>query len=173
MLNMSKEEFEKFCYEAYKLDWMIDHGCTIDEMLSIMKKIAVEMATNGTVDSDMNVAFDDIVSYFEERGFNGELFVCFDEFLKNEYKSEPYMGNVLRNNYGQDYVDTYKKFVHGVVGNVWVVEAIDWEKHFVISRMTFDSYNEANKEYNACLKDFPNCTIYITTQPVYEKILDI
>lgn len=75
-------------YSAYQLKWMIDHGYSVDDLLNAIKSIFVEEAINGTLDSDMNIAFDDCVHTFLETGFGSSIWACKDEWLHSEAVTE-------------------------------------------------------------------------------------
>lgn len=95
----------------YILDWMLQRGFSLDEVLLTIKEGMVEKAMDGTLDSDMNVAFDQGVEYFNERGFGGEMYVCFDEFIDTYFYDEPeYMLKLLASN--EKLQEEYRKMVN-------------------------------------------------------------
>lgn len=73
-------------YELYKLDWM--RRISSDRRMDALKDYY-----DGLVDED-EYTFDD---YIEEFGYNGELYVCFEEFYTNEYLDKLYMKQLLDN----------------------------------------------------------------------------
>lgn len=97
----SEHAFEKKCYEAYKLQWMLAHGNTLKEMLDAINNIAAESVT---VDA-MNAATDEVStkalindaqdSFLTDAGFNGSLWVCLDEFLQTEFQDTGYMKGLI------------------------------------------------------------------------------
>ena len=97
----SEHTFEKKCYEAYKLQWMLAHGNTLKEMLDAINDIAAESVT---VDA-MNAATDEVSTkalindaqdtFLIEAGFNGSLWVCLDEFLQTEFQDTGYMKGLI------------------------------------------------------------------------------
>lgn len=99
---MTREEFEKICFETYQLDWMISHGVTVDNIISDMCDIACE-----AVSEDPRNAMTDEQSVrritkacrsvlFNDRGFgNGSMWVCKDEFLGAEFKDPDYMQHLI------------------------------------------------------------------------------
>jgi hypothetical protein len=46
------------------------------------------------VDDDTEYTYND---YLEEFGYDGELYVCYEEFLENEYRDDDYMCSLLDN----------------------------------------------------------------------------
>lgn len=73
-----------------------------------MKKGYAECCASGTIDdeTDCNDDFDAIEEYFEEQGFNGECFVCENEFYDCEYQDEDYMKYLLPT----DMFEQYNKY---------------------------------------------------------------
>ena len=86
-----KKEISKIAYEKYQLAWMIQHGHSIDELLSILRE-AIEK--NDMYDVAANTA-DFVEEYFEDQGFGGEMYVCYDEFLDAEYTDVQYIRQLL------------------------------------------------------------------------------
>ena len=96
-----KNIFEKKCYEAYKLHWMITHACTLKEMLHEINDIATEIveedamsaATDGSsMETLMRKAED---TFLMDVGFDGSLWACFDEFLQTEFADPAYMEGLI------------------------------------------------------------------------------
>lgn len=79
----------KLCYELYKIDWKYSHMITKDTEMDNIKNYY-----DGLIDDDSEYTYDD---YLEEFGYDGELYVCYDEFLDNEYFEEDYMKELLDN----------------------------------------------------------------------------
>lgn len=80
----------KLCYELYKIDWESDHKITAKRkrahMLDYYKGLL-----NGDYDEDYT--YED---YLDEFGYDGEIYVCYDEFLDNEYLDDEYMHILLK-----------------------------------------------------------------------------
>lgn len=100
-LEAEKSVFEKKCYEAYKLRWMIAHGDTLKELLDTLGDIAAESVEDNTMsaatDGDsakalMNDAHDTFVT---DTGFCGSLWVCLEEFLQAEFRDPGYMMGLI------------------------------------------------------------------------------
>ena len=83
---MAKMSRRKRAYEAYKLDWMIQHGHTLADLIKEVGEYMEEMA-------------EDIVCSFDmwefECGFNGEIWACYEEFCENEYQDKEYIKQLL------------------------------------------------------------------------------
>ena len=71
---------QKF-YDIYRVAWIQEH-ISPSELLSVVKECVEE-----THKSDMQT----LVEYIEEYGIHGELYVCFDEFLANEFLDDDFM----------------------------------------------------------------------------------
>ena len=81
----------KLCYELYKIDWKYSHITKYTEMYNI--KNYYECLITDDIDSK-EYTYND---YLEEVGYDGELYVCYDEFLDNEYLEEDYIKELLDN----------------------------------------------------------------------------
>lgn len=77
----------KLCYELYKIDWKYTHMITAQREIDEIKNYYADL-----VDDDTEYTYND---YLEEFGYNGELYVCYEEFLDNEYLDEDYMCKLL------------------------------------------------------------------------------
>lgn len=81
------EDIKKIAYEKYRLDWMIQHGCGLKDIT--LPLIEIEKDNPGL----------DIVGLIkiweDDYGFNGELWVCYDEFIETEFLLAPYMKSLL------------------------------------------------------------------------------
>ena len=78
----------KLCYELYKIDWKHSHITKEREMDSIKDYY------EGLIDNDNEYTYED---YIEEFGYDGELYVCFEEFCDAEYYDVDYMRTLLDN----------------------------------------------------------------------------
>lgn len=92
-----KERFEEKCYEAYKLRWMLEHGCTLTELFKGITDVVGEsieddpssIPTTGT--DVMEIAEEARDSFVNDIGFCGSMWACMDEFLDMEFKNREYM----------------------------------------------------------------------------------
>lgn len=79
----------QLCYELYKTDWkhdMISKEREMDSLKSYyeyMEDMAFEEYTYN--------------DYLEEFGYNEQLYVCYEEFLENEYLETNYIKHLLKN----------------------------------------------------------------------------
>ena len=81
-------DIRKLCYELYKIDWKHSHITKEREMDSIKDYY------EGLIDNDSEYTYED---YIEEFGYDGELYVCFEEFCDAEYYDVDYMCTLLDN----------------------------------------------------------------------------
>ena len=81
----------ELCYELYKVDWKQFHIGVEREKQSIKDyyKFLIEEDLD-----DILYTYDD---YIEEFGYNGEMYVCYEEFLEMEYLDEYYIRSLLNN----------------------------------------------------------------------------
>ena len=114
---LTKESFEKKCYAAYQLDWMIRHGHTLSDYLNVIKEGMEEIPENDeeltlwTVGAIADEAHEDY--FLDSQGFGGSLFACFGEFLNAEFKDEDYMRSLISNMWDSEellkfYKENYK-----------------------------------------------------------------
>ena len=91
----TKEEFQKLCYEKYRLDWMLSHGFSLKDLIQQMNENYNENAEEDYRAYKPSHAMSDIEN---NTGLaNGELWVCFNEFMNYEYKNKDYIGQLLKN----------------------------------------------------------------------------
>ena len=79
-------DIKKIAYEKYKLDWMLHHGHTLEDMINSLSDCIEES------NEDLIVVFD---VWESDYGFGSEIWVCFDEFIDNEYQNKGYMWKLL------------------------------------------------------------------------------
>lgn len=79
---------KRLAYELYKIDWKHNHMITADTEMD-----AVKDYFEGLVSSvNFEYTYED---YIEEFGYNGELYVSFEEFIKTEYLDDDYICGLL------------------------------------------------------------------------------
>lgn len=109
---MNKIQLRKMCYELYKIDWKHSHMITPEIEMDTIKDYY-----EGLIDNDTDYTYND---YIEEFGYDGMLYVCYEEFCETEYRIRPYICGLLDNQdliklyYSDDLFDddlTIKKFV--------------------------------------------------------------
>ena len=79
----------KLAYELYKIDWERNHMITAERKMDAVKnyfEVIDELEAGYT--------FED---YLADYGYDGELYVCYDEFLDNEYMEDDYICGLLDN----------------------------------------------------------------------------
>lgn len=82
----------KLCYELYKIGWKQYHIDVERERKSIKDYYAFLMEED---DEDINVFTYTYNDYLEEFGYDGELYVCYEEFCETEYLEEDYIRVLL------------------------------------------------------------------------------
>ena len=94
---MTNMEFKQKCYELYQLDWLKTHGYSLRNVFDVLREGYHTLCEDGEIDGS-TYCDDDVdllEDYFDEHGFNGELFACEDEFLDAEYMDSEYMEYLL------------------------------------------------------------------------------
>ena len=94
-------DIKKIAYEKYKLDWMLRHGYTLADLVRELSDYMEE------ANEDLVVVFD---IWESDYGFRSEIWVCFDEFIDNEYQDKGYMKQLLT-------WEEYKKYEEDVKCN--------------------------------------------------------
>ena len=97
--NYERHMISMLCYELYKVDWKHSHMITVEREMDSIKDY-YECLTDM---DDMEYTYND---YLEEFGYDGELYVCYEEFLENEYRDEGYICSLLDN---ENLIDMYRK----------------------------------------------------------------
>ena len=82
-------DIRKLCYELYKIDWKHSHMITKEREMDSIKDYY-----EGLIDNDSEYTYED---YIEEFGYDGELYVCYEEFCDAEYYDVDYMRTLLDN----------------------------------------------------------------------------
>jgi hypothetical protein len=82
----------KLCYELYKIGWKQYHIDVERERKSIKDYYEFLMKEE---DEDVNVFTYTYNDYLEEFGYDGELYVCYEEFCETEYLEEDYIRVLL------------------------------------------------------------------------------
>ena len=90
-------EFKRRCYELYQLDWMMTHGYSLQDAFNVLREGYAEGCASEDIDgrTGCDDDFDYMETYFEEQGFNGQMFVCEEEFYDCEYLDIEYMEYLL------------------------------------------------------------------------------
>ena len=87
----------RLCYELYKVDWKRRHMIMADREMDSIKDY-YECVRDMTIPyftlDGREYTYND---YLEEFGYDGELYVCYEEFLEVEYLEEDYICGLLDN----------------------------------------------------------------------------
>lgn len=98
---------QNIAYEKYRTYWMLQHGYTLTDLMEHLTKYQYEDPEDR---EQISTPVKELFDYWEESGFNGELWVCFGEFLGAEYQDIPYMQSILTT----DEFDAYSKGIFEV-----------------------------------------------------------
>ena len=100
---MAQIDITRIAYERYRLEWMILNGYTLTDL---MDYLAAEQWEDES--APVNVLFE---TWEAEHGFNGELWMCYDEFMESEIKDRHYILSLLYPNiaYEEMYMDWYEE----------------------------------------------------------------
>lgn len=90
----------KLCYELYKIDWKQAHNITKEREMEYFKDYYRNL-----IGEDTEYTYND---YLEEFGYNGELYVCYEEFLEAEYQKDDYICTLLDD---YDLIEMYREDV--------------------------------------------------------------
>ena len=168
--NCPSFDIKKLCYELYKLDWKREHGITHDMTTDALKSYYEEFSED--------YSFED---YLRDFGYEGKVYVCFDEFLANEYLEEEYICKLLDNT---NLIDLYLQNIHPVPkGDACKTLCFTQEEFKTLFASIFGKYNvdvdEKDKLYNEINVEFDteraDGGIYfcaISDEDVYDRISD-
>ena len=78
---------DQIIYEIYKTDWLNRHTTTKSHMRNVL-----EYAIEASQAQDFNQTY---AEWVEENGILGSLYVCFNEFLQNEYLDEDFIKGLI------------------------------------------------------------------------------
>lgn len=81
-------DIKRKTYDRYRLDWMTSHGITLE----VINKAVSEFINTRIEDPECKMSFSE---YIEERGFDGMIWACFEEFLECEYRDASYVKTLL------------------------------------------------------------------------------
>lgn len=92
-----KKTIQKIAYEKYQLDWMMQHGYSLQDVFEVLKEGYIKSCESGDIDggTSCDADLEALEVYFDEYGFGGEMYVCYDEFLYAEYTDVKYMRCLL------------------------------------------------------------------------------
>lgn len=89
-------DIRKIAYEKYKLNWMMEHGYTLADIMNEL---------NDMQEEEPDTCVSNLFSDWEyEFGFESEIWACYDEFLEYEFNDKDYMKSLLNE-------DEYKEYL--------------------------------------------------------------
>lgn len=93
-------DIRELAYTIYKINWM--RHISAEQMSDIVKDYFDECQSL----RDEGIMPDQTLDeYIEERGFSGQIYVCFDEFMQSEYKDREYIQSLLSESQFKQYLD--------------------------------------------------------------------
>lgn len=93
--EVKMKNIREIAYSRYQMDWMVQRGYTMDDLMRGVFDY-VEDSGKPTLSSYYNWKIND--------GFNGEIWVSFEEFLNNEYTNVSYMSQLLTTEEFESYI---------------------------------------------------------------------
>lgn len=89
-------KFKHYCYELYKMDWLLSHGHTLTDAINSIIDYTIDTQADYSIDYPRDNAVNDIREDWEGNiGIHGMIYVCYNEFLETEFEDVDYMRNLL------------------------------------------------------------------------------
>lgn len=82
---------KEICYELYKQDWCQKHGIRTRQKLNSVKNYRKFCKEQGLDEESYKY-----IEYLNQFGYNGQLYVSYEEFLKTEYLDDSYICGILK-----------------------------------------------------------------------------
>ena len=141
MNNTAEKTISQKAYGKYQMNWMMSHGYSLYDVFDAIKEAIDE---NNRYDTDDDV-FSYIRNYFDDQGFGGELFVCFEEFMDNEYKDIEFIYDLLSKEEFFEYLKSegYEAFERFYVDDYGVVTVA--ESNYMTDGSVTDNPNETSR----------------------------
>ena len=79
---MLGNEHARQAYEQFRLQWMIDHGYSLEDLIRNLESMIEEDQNESGVRTSLLSLFQD---WEFGIGFDGAIWPCYQEFLENEY----------------------------------------------------------------------------------------
>ena len=99
-------DIRSMAYKIYQFDWKAAHHITPEREIKMIKEYLEENRPESfSVATPPDQTFDE---FLKEMGYQGELYVCYEEFLENEYQDEGYI-QYLFDGMTPEYFEEYKK----------------------------------------------------------------
>ena len=89
MMNRTISNMRTYAYELYKIQWL--QRISTERHLDALRNYVEEEIP------EKFEMYENFEEYLEERGFDGEIYSCYEEFIDNEYKDEDYMKELFDN----------------------------------------------------------------------------
>ena len=101
MKTQEKNSIAVISYEKYRLQWMLNHGYTLTDLIHQLDIMQCECP-----DSCIETLFDD---WDYGYGFGGEIWASFGEFLQAEFLDCSYMKRLLTTDEYSSYIEYTNK----------------------------------------------------------------
>ena len=105
MKQYEENLIRNMCYNLYVEDWKISHNVTRVTEMDYIKDYYQNIMFDSAYDNKTCTYYD----YLSEFGYNGELYVCYDEFIDNEYQDVKYIEKLLQFYPYDLFINVYKK----------------------------------------------------------------
>lgn len=89
------KDIAQIAYEKYQLDWMRRNNCSLEDLINHLDSIWNVWNEEFSYDPENLSPGGTFATFEEDYGFNGALYVCFDEFINAEYTESDYMESLL------------------------------------------------------------------------------
>jgi hypothetical protein len=92
-VNAQVRVIRKLCYDLYKADWM--RRISVEQISDTIKNYyteCVHIVGNDEPSISYAMSYEDFIS---ETGYDGAIYVCFDEFIESEFKDSVYMKELI------------------------------------------------------------------------------
>lgn len=149
MSKITLEQLQVIAYDLYVEEWLREHIST-ERLLNALRNYH-----KGVLSGDYSPEYD-FNAYVQESGFDGELYVCFDEFIESEFEDREYMYELLED---ETFVQAYDKHmidskINEIYGNLSSEEKdklyrIMWKDHVMTDIKTY---------VGSCPEYYPNIT---------------
>ena len=93
MFSVPVKDLRTLCYSLYQLDWKKRHNITPEVEEKAIKSYLEEYEPKDFTNAEPPAQT--FQEYLDEVGYDGEYFVCFEEFLECEYQDHDYIMELL------------------------------------------------------------------------------
>lgn len=167
------KDLRKKYYQMYQLDWLIQHGHSLEELIDEIHQWRENAIKNGDAQPEVSIktVFE---NWLEESAFDGECFACFEEFMTHEYLDISYMFYLLSDKDFERYahrrgfeVATYTSVWDGGATCITTRCLVDLETREIVWTETFGNNLECGVEVDGQLTNE-----FITYQGNHYKIME-